>query len=794
MNSSRKLQTLAALLTATCAVAAAEPLAAKGAVGFLSPTHTTVDAGAPESYMDLGRDWTAPFATATALDGHKYALPAEPQSVKVESWRTAKTLNLKLSIEDQTRKQRDDMGVDLGLSLGIGDKIIIQIDPNNSGHAAVPDTDLDTGATALDQDHRFEITIKDNAIASTKRREPSGSVWGLPVNEPGLATLSHTMTQYVVDVTIPMTDIGSPTADIGIAIAVIDDLGHGHLDMGGASVWDVTGTSLPSSMPLVPGSDPGLVDAAQGSGLWVNPSAWATGYFNVLAGEVDLSHNPAYWWSDSIRLSRCDVSQFSDVQEPVTPGMSQLTLTGWYIYNPVHPCQMKVWVRASNASGGVLQNRLFVVFGRPGIAPQDWFPIEVTAPIAFSSPQEIVSILWKAVPAVSFTDHPCLRVYVLPAVLTAPWQEAQINTIATQAQLSAMEMHYGLSPGGDFQNAQMNFNAIGTGSCPLSLCALMPPPPGAERIAGTLIAPPPENPDVMAMALDQNQEVIGTVDDEGSKGREGGLVRVKAEGVGFAKPEAGRPYTYLTTVGGIAWAFPQNRINPQEGLRLPLEVTNPAVLFRDLGARPPRDVPSPPRQIFVVVTVEAAPGVPVPNVQVAQPDRPLQPGESTKTTVVLTAPPAPTGGHRLGFSLHAGVNQPHTDFANRVDGDKSWMVDLEYRLRDRTSLELLYGHHEFDGVEIVREERFPDTDVDHLSVNLKQFLTGGFWQLFINGGGGFYSVDPGDTDFGANVGVGILHMFPSGFGVEAGYNYHRVFTTPDDIDFSTILLGLRWRP
>lgn len=791
MTSLHRPRTLAAILTAACAALTAQPLAAKGAVGFLSPDHTTVAAGEAGSYMELGRDWTAPYATGTAMDGHKYALPAEPQSVTIESWRTATHLNLSLTIEDQTRKQRDDSGNETGDSLGIGDKIIIQIDPNNSGHAAVPDSDLDTGATAIAKDHRFEITLKDNAIDSLRRREPlNGSAWKLPVNYPGLASLNGASdgAKYVVDVTIPLLDIGSPVSDIGIAIAVINDLGHGHVDMG-TDVWDVSGTSLPSSMPLVSGSDPGLVDAAQGSGAWVNPSTWATGYFSVLPGEVNLSHNPAYWWSDAIRLSRCDVSQFSGVQEPLTPGMSQLGLTGWYIYNPADPCQMKVWVRASNASGGVIQNRLFVVWGRPGIAPQEWFPVDLTGPIGFSSPEEIVSILWNNVPAVSFTDHPCLRVYVLPAALTAPWLEAQILAIDTQAELSAMEAHYGIAAGGDFQNAQMNFTATSTGSCTLPQCALLAPP-GGERIAGVLAA---LHPNMAWLDLGQQTLVRGDQEEwENDENEKEGLIRVKAEGVGFAKPEPRTPYTYLTTVGGIAWAFPQDRIHPREGLRLPIEVTNPALLFRDFSVRPPRDVPSPPRQIFVVVTAEAAPGVPVPAVQVAQPERPLQAGESTKTTITLTAGPAYTsngsGGGRIGFSLHAGINEPHGRFSNIADRDVSWMLDLEYRLSDRLSLELLYGHHEFEGVDL-----FPDTKIDQFSVNAKLFLPGGFWQPFVNAGVGSYDVSPGGSDPGANAGFGVLHMFPAGFGVELGYNFHRVFASPD-LDFSALLLGLRWRP
>jgi hypothetical protein len=90
-------------------------------------------------------------------------------------------------------------------------------------------------------------------------------------------------------------------------------------------------------------------------------------------------------------------------------------------------------------------------------------------------------------------------------------------------------------------------------------------------------------------------------------------------------------------------------------------------------------------------------------------------------------------------------------------------------------------------------ESFPDTEIDQLSVNAKLFFPGGFWQPFVNAGAGSYDVDPGASDFGANAGVGVLHMFPSGLGVELGYNFHRIFASPD-LDFSTLLLGLRWRP
>jgi len=755
-----------------CALLAAPPLAAKGALGFLT-SHSTLTAGQAGSYMDPGRDWVPPRLTATAGDGHVYALPNQPQVVQIESWRTATDLHLKLSIPDQTRRQFDDAGNPIGDTLGIGDKVIVQIDPDNSGHLEGA-TALDTGPDPLHTDYRYEITLKDELIASIRKRVPStGSTWGLGTNAPGLATLTFNAAQYVVDVAIPLADLGNPASDVGIAVAVIDDLGHGHLD-GGANVWDVTGVAFPSTIPLAPGSDPGLVDAAQASGLWVNPSAWATGYFNVLPGEVALSHSPAYWWSDSIRISRCDVGRFADVQEPVTPGMSQLTLAGWYLYNPVQPCQMKVWVRAANSTGGVVQSRLFVVWGRPGIAPQDWFPVQLTGPIGFSSPEEIVSILWKTVPAVSFTDHPCLRVYVLPAVLTAPWQEAQVGAIATQAQLTQMEMHYGIAPAGDFQNAQMNFNAIGTGSCQTTQCAFLPPRPGGERIAGVVAS-------LDGPALVQDQPPVARPGQE----QPAGLIRVRAEGIGFAASGTRAPYTYLTPLGGIGWAFPPDRIASREGLTLPLEVTNPAVLFRDFSRR--QDVPSPSRQVLVAVRAEASPGVALPQVRVTQPDHPLQPGESVKTGIVLTQPEAgPTG--RFGFSLHAGLNRTHGDFARLADGYRSWMADFEVRLADRLWLDLLYGRHEFRAV-----TRYDVPKIDQLSVNLERFFGSGFWQLAVHAGGGAYRLDPGSTETGANAGLGVAHWFPSGLGVELSYDYHRVFASPD-LDFSTLLLGLRWRP
>src|SRR5262249_8827300 len=114
---------------------------ADGAIGFLSfggagtpppPTLSVITSGEPFSYMDRGKDWSGlNIDTHAGANGIVYATLNRDQIVVIQSWRTLTDLRMIFSIDDITKRQPNNA------TLLIGDKIIIQIDPNHSGGAGL---------------------------------------------------------------------------------------------------------------------------------------------------------------------------------------------------------------------------------------------------------------------------------------------------------------------------------------------------------------------------------------------------------------------------------------------------------------------------------------------------------------------------------------------------------------------------------------------------------------------------------------------------------------------------------
>src|SRR6185503_8495791 len=121
-----------------------------------------------------------------------------------------------------------------GTPLSIGDKIIIELDPNNSGHLA-GSMQLNPGPiNDITTDYRFEVVINSGALDASKTgyRLPivigggQPNNWGARTNiNIAALTLLSGPQRYQVTINIPLSLIGNPTNDIGIAFAVLNDLG-----------------------------------------------------------------------------------------------------------------------------------------------------------------------------------------------------------------------------------------------------------------------------------------------------------------------------------------------------------------------------------------------------------------------------------------------------------------------------------------------------------------------------------------------------------------------------------------
>ncbi|HEX8723124.1 MAG TPA: porin family protein [Pyrinomonadaceae bacterium] len=863
MNSRTSSRLASAAAVALCASLLAASVRADGNVGFLT-THTTQTAGQPFSWMERSRDWLLPKPTSV-IGGRTYAVTDNAASVPtddlhVETWRETAgsgpfagqtVLRMRFDIPDATRRHEDNT------TLKKGDRVVIQLDPDYSRSP-----DLAVGTTPNPAaDYRFEVVIKDNLVDTSltgvkfPEVDPNGpNNWGaidtssLPAAD--WVTLdASSNTRYIVTATIPYNFIGrnaGSTSPVGITYVYLNDIGHQHVTdtslpacalcpptcSGCPQTSEMVGTQFPSSMGLSvindnPGvSDLGLVTSSlPASGSWINPSAWGTGYFGTVAGDVQLSHTPSYVLSDAIRLGVCTTTLFSQISPVVDWNTNQLTLPGWYQYYPGmagdmnKPCKMRVWVRANQTAGSSpAQRRFFIIWGRPNIGgTKDWFQVALTPAVTVNAPSETFSALWETVPKENFTNHPCLRVYVLPATLTAPFDDAYFNAHSgaaglTQADLDAVEAHYGMpSPELSPYSAQMNFTALHMGAaCPsspaqcLQTAALEGDGEGRPAASGGdgsfRFVKAGFDPAAAAPKAGAAQRT----DTAGDEGRD--TVRVFVEGYGVESAAAKADYVFTKVLGAVGTMVSNKDLVSRGEMTMEIDVTNPRVERRNFRGQP-LEVVSPPRDIFLNVIVKAAPGVTPPAVTVKLDRDHLGPGETTKGTVVVkpagggtTVDQPDDGFKRWGLSLHAGASFPHDNLGNAFNPGPNAGVDLEYRFDRRFSLEALYTFNRFRGESFNTSFgpfHIPDLNLHVFSLNGKVYGGTSPVRPFFNFGGGAYVFHPSgggsNTRGGLNVGGGLQFDVSPNVALDAMYNFHNVFNPSSDTKYSTAQAGVRFR-
>src|SRR5882762_6843876 len=239
-------------------------------------------------------DWDG----VTLVGGH--ASPNQIRTVKVFSKRDANNLYLAFQVQDLTQAQAPP-----------GERIIIQIDPD---HSRGPGLGAGGGASLFDyrielahqwQNGAFTFQSFQKSSAPPDTVCPGQQAWLDTGSFPLTASLGSTTVAgaYVVELKIPLTAIGNPPTDIGIAFAVINDLGHAVM---GAP--DATGIAFPATLPLSNLMNPVILsnpaDPA-GCGDWLVPNNWGGGYFNNAPSDVTISRYPAWWSSGAIVGFQC---------------------------------------------------------------------------------------------------------------------------------------------------------------------------------------------------------------------------------------------------------------------------------------------------------------------------------------------------------------------------------------------------------------------------------------------------------------------------------------------------------
>lgn len=810
---------------------------AEGDIAFLT-TQTSFTAGDAFSWMEVGRDWNRTLPGAF-LPPENYAVPNVNQTITVETFRTTgmtPQLRMHFTITDITTSR--PVGTPGGTQLQVGDRLIIQLDPNYSGHSGA------AGANQLEigNDHRFELVFNNDLndgempntpldITNTVYKTPVSipmlpNRWGSPGPLPAGVLVAVTLTGvgYDVQITIPFSLLGltsASTGPVGISYAVLNDIANAHqtpMQPPGVMTNELTGSPFPSSMGLSYITDPGvpqnsLTTEDLSSGPWIDPSQWATGYFSVTStgagNDVNFSHMPQSYLSEDIRLGICGTSDFNTS----FPGggvadwnTNQVTLPGWYQYFPTAPCSMRVWVRVRRTAPGAsaIKKRFAIFWGRPNIGgSQEWFKVVLSPPVTVTAAVETFNFLWTRVPPVAFTDHPCLRVYALPETLNGmsgatAINETFINNIDTDAKLSMMEGAYGVTSSPPSQRyAQMNFKALRTGSCPAANgCPLAALPGSVDGDSPMRIIKAGFRPEA-----DGDPASAQQASDETSRRN----FRVFVEGYGIeATPDPKRNYAYIYSLGGVGTLAPLSALDSQQGLTFVIEVSNPRFIHRDLTKNPPVDTLSPTRDVFVRVIFDLPPNTPTPDYTVTPVRTRLGPGETTKVTVTIRRPKGltpdtpPSGFKRWGFSLHGGASFPHGDLSNVHGPGPNVGVDLEYRFNQRFSLEAIYTYNRFRG-DTLTSPLFGSFQVDDLnlhvfSLNGKVYGNTSPVRPFFNFGGGAYTFTPGTTVRGGiNVGGGLQFDVTPTFAIDTMYNFHNVFSSGSNLNYSTAQGGVRWR-
>ncbi len=153
----------------------------------------------------------------------------------------------------------------------------------------------------------------------------------------------------------------------------------------------------------------------------------------------------------------------------------------------------------------------------------------------------------------------------------------------------------------------------------------------------------------------------------------------------------------------------------------------------------------------------------------------------TPTVVLpLTARTAPS------LSFQAGLVLPHGTLSNTVDSGSTLTVGFVYPMGPHWAWDARVGFSTFAG-----SSGQAGTDLWTAGGNAKYTLNPAApARLFLNGGFGLYHFDPGELDFGGNVGLGLDVPIDSEIAIEATYNFHSAFTASPIQRFSQFQLGL----
>lgn len=506
-------------------------------------------------------DWDGATYAGTSPIPDVYA--AAPRSLRVLSKRVGSQLYFLFDVEDHTDLDPD------GSPLDIGEMLVLQIDPNHSR-----DSDqLGPASPPPSADYRIEIIYARDTNPPVVRFASSSAtyacsvgtrrVYGTPGSNPAInAAATTTPTGYVVELSVPLSAIGSPmaTGQLGLAFAVINDIGDNF----------ATGATFPDGLPLTEATYGLIVDPAMPTGYcndWIHPIAWGGAYFESLPGSVTISRLPVFWNSEDIDPRACD-----------SPS---------YTYYPGHPCRLALDATVTN-SGSTTRRNLLYLFGDRDAASVRWTAMDLREVNVPAGSSLHASDLFS--PPGGLAAHPCVRVLILPASFHATFTRDSLASLedAPHSLWTDIMSAYGLN---DAHWAQKNISRWSDPStaCPVEGCGTdmgaLPTGVGS-RMAGVLNGlglPSLTTPAAAQVSAqrptpaqqDARRRIALTDEDWERYGRTDLIVQLATFGVAQQSIYQTPQYRFIEPLGGAIQLFPVDAVRQREGARVEIPVTNP---------------------------------------------------------------------------------------------------------------------------------------------------------------------------------------------------------------------------
>lgn len=786
-------------------------------VGFLSSTVLPTIDGANAVVSGTTLEWSDAsvinsgdpcFGFLIDQDGSE---PGKPVRVFTKRYmRTSEFLGFYVEVMDSS-----DTGTASSGQVNTGERFVIQFDPDHSRG-----TTLGT-AGALDfrviVNHSWAVSGSNLTVQATLSQSNFTQCmlnnWTAGTANSAFSVQARRMTGgYSFELEFPLSLIGisgafPTTNEIGVAFAVINDFGICKAGTSGASCPTSSVAGFPSNINATTSDNP----FTNCHTSWVVPNSWGSSSSTLPpTGGVSILRTPDWWKSSSLQAYQCGSS------------------TEGYTYYPRHPCRVELKAILENTSGTTQTRNVLFLWSPAGSGDPANYNFISLVPVTVpngATQGPFPSGPWAGMPA-NEANHPCVRAYILPAVLRTDFDGDDIRAITTRAQKDAMVAAYGLVDG-DW--AQKNISRHDTDlDCPEgTTCYALNRPGDRNNIATQEIAslsqpsmpflgrggpramqagnndveesPVPTVTAILSGGAQQSdpQNRPPVLSNPGNKitmaatefelfRRDNVIVQVRTSETEQSTQSPPSHYRIVRPTGGVIQLFPVKMLQQLGAIPFQFNVTGmapipgggPRILNLGVDLIAPSNIAS-----DVEIAIDTSP-------------QPIGPYELRVIRGVLLLKSQTGGGpfKRWGLSLHGGVSFPHDDLDDGFKPGPNFAVDLEYRFNKTYSLEGIYGFHHFPGETFGGLFTVDDLNVHQLSVNVRRYGSTSPARWFVNGGGGAYWFQPGAmVRGGVNVGGGVQFDVKPNIAVEGAYNFHNIFFSGVDARFSTLQAGVRFR-